>query len=108
MESKNRDLKEEIKAERLKKRTEPMWFYDEADELWQTFRKETQPLEREYLEIRVLLRDAEIALRAEPENEHLNARVKYLKKRLEELEKKAPWIFSDTPWEVLLWGVPHG
>ena len=108
MESKNRDLKEEIKAERLKKRTDPMWFYDEADELWQTFRKETQPLEREYLEIRVLLRDAEIALRAEPGSEHVQARVRYLKKRLEDLEKKAPWIFSDTPWEVLLWGVPHG
>jgi DNA-binding transcriptional regulator GbsR (MarR family) len=108
MEPKHRDLKKEIKAERLKKRTEPMWFYDEADELWQTFRKETQPLEREYLEIRALLRDAEIALRAEPENEHLTARVKYLRKRLEELEKKAPWIAADTPWEVLLWGVPHG
>jgi len=38
----------------------------------------------------------------------VQARVRYLKKRLEDLEKKAPWIFSDTPWEVLLWGVPHG
>ena len=108
MEDKDRDLKREIREERLKKKGDPMWFFDEPDELWQAFRKETQPLEREYEEIRVLLRDAEIALRAEPGNEHLNARVKYLKKRLQELEKNAPWIVADTPWEVLLWGVPHG
>lgn len=108
MEAKERDLKREIKEGRLKKRGDPMWYYDEPEELWQAFRQETQPLEREYLEIRVLLRDAEIALRADPESEHLKARVKYLKKRLEDLEKKAPWIAADTPWEVLLWGVPHG
>ncbi len=108
MEAKDKDLKREIKEGRLKKSGEPMWFYDEPDELWQAFRKETQPLEREYLEIRVVLRDAETALRAEPENEHFNARVKYLKKRLRDLEKNAPWISADTPWEVLLWGVPHG
>lgn len=108
MDAKERDLKREIKEERLKKRGDPMWFYDEPDELWQTFRKETQPLEREYLEIRVLLRDATTALRGEPGNEHLQAQVKYLKKRLEGLEQKAPWISSETPWEVLLWGVPHG
>ena len=108
MEPKERDLKREVKEGRLEKRGNPMWFYDEPDELWQAFRKETQPVEKEYHELRVLLRDTEAALRDEPENEHLKARVKYLKKRLEELEKKQPWIASDTPWEVLLWGVPHG
>lgn len=108
MGEKDRDLKREIQEDRQRKRGDPMWFYDEPEELWQAFRKETQPLEREYLEIRVLLRDAEIALRAEAGNEHLQARVKYLRKRLGELEKNAPWIAADTPWEVLLWGVPHG
>ncbi len=105
---KERDLKREIKEGRLEKQGDPMWFYDEPDEMWQAFQKETEPLEKECLELRVLLRDTEAALRDEPENEHLKARVKYLNKRLEELKKKAPWIFADTPWEVLLWGVPHG
>ena len=109
MEAKNRDLKEEIKEKRLKNRKlttmEPLAV--ELEE-WQAFRKEVQPLENEYLELRVLLRDAEAALRANPENEHLKAKVKYLKKRLEELEKKSPWISSDTPREIQLWGETWG
>lgn len=108
MEGRNRDLKKEIKEERLKKRQEPMWFYDEPEELWRDFRRETRHVEREYLEIRVALRDAEMTLRANREDEYLKARVKYLRKRLEDLESKAPWLSSDTPWEILLWGVPHG
>ena len=101
-------LKSEIEKERRKKKREPMWFYDEPDELWHAFRQEVRPLEKEYLELRVLLRDTEVALRDEPENEHLKARVKYLKKRVEDLERKAPWIALEVPIEVLLWGVPHG
>lgn len=105
METKNRDLKREIKEERLKnKKITTMEPLAVEPEEWQTFRKEAQPLENEYLELRVLHRDAEVALRANPENEHLKAKVKYLKKRLEELEKKAPWISSDAPREILLWG----
>jgi hypothetical protein len=89
---------------------DPMWFYDEAGELeeWQAFRKEALPLEREHLEIRLVLRDAQAALRADPKNEHLEARVIFLTKRLEEIERKAPWISSDVPCEISLWGVPHG
>ena len=89
---------------------EAMWFYDEAEELegWQTFRKEAQHLEKEHLEIRVALRDAEAALRADPGNEDLKARVVGFKKRLEELDRQVPWISSDVPLEILLWGVPHG
>jgi len=89
---------------------DPMWFYDEAGELeeWQAFRKEALPLEREHLETRVALRDAQAALRADPENENPKARMNLLEKRLEELERKAPWISSEVPWEVSLWGVPHG
>lgn len=108
MDVKDGDLKREIKEGRLKKRGDPMWYYDEPEELWQAFRKETQPVEKEYLELRVLLRDTEVALRDNPDEEYLKARVKYLKKRVGELEKKAPWISADFPFEVLLWGVPHG
>lgn len=108
MGTEKRDLKRDIKEDRLKRRSEPMWFYDEPDELWQTFRKEGLGVEREHLEIRTALRDAEMALRTNPEDEYLKARAKYLRKRLEELDKQAPWISSDVPTEVLLWGVPHG
>lgn len=89
---------------------DPMWFYDEAGELeeWQAFRKEALPLEREHLEIRLALRDAHAALRADPGNGNFKARVIFLTNRLEEIERKAPWISSDAPWEISLWGVPHG
>ena len=105
METKNRDLKREIKEERLKnKKIITMVPRAVEPEEWQAFRKEAQPLENEHLELRVLLRDAETDLGANPEDEKLKAKVKYLKKRLEELEKKAPWINSDTPLEIQLWG----
>lgn len=105
MERKNRDLKRHIEEERFKNKKlitmEPL----AADpEEWQAFRKMAQPLENEHLELRVVLRDAEMALRGDPENTALKAKVAYLKKRLQELERKAPWITSDAPWEILLWG----
>ncbi|MGH7771787.1 MAG: hypothetical protein ACREQA_06075 [Candidatus Binatia bacterium] len=105
METKNRDLKKQIEGERLKnkKRITMEPFAVEPEE-WQAFREMAQPLENEHLELRVVLRDAEMALRADPDNDALKAKVAYLKKRLEELEKKAPWISSDAPWEILLWG----
>lgn len=89
---------------------DPMWFYDEAGELeeYQTFRQETLRVEEDHLKIRVALRDAEAALRAVPGNGDLKARLEELKKRLEALERQAPWIVSDVPMEILLWGVPHG
>jgi broad specificity phosphatase PhoE len=59
MDARNRDLKKEIKEERLKKRSDPMWFYDEAEESWEAFRRTALPLEREHLEIRRVLRDAQ-------------------------------------------------
>jgi len=89
---------------------DPMWFYDEAGESeeWQALRKETLLPEKEHLGLRVSLRDAELALRADPGNEHLTAQVKNLEERLKELERKNPWISADYPWEFFLWGVPHG
>ena len=68
-----------------------------------TFHKEYQHVEREYLELRTLLRDAEATLRAEPEAEDMRVRVYYLKRRLEVLEGKYPWIASGKPLEIALW-----
>ncbi|MHC1744587.1 MAG: hypothetical protein AB9873_16370 [Syntrophobacteraceae bacterium] len=81
---------------------------DYSDVEWQmerlsSFHKEYQHVEREYLELRTLLRDAESALRAEPENETLRVRVYYLRRRLEEIEERCPWIASGNAPEIALW-----
>lgn len=87
-----------------------MWFYDEAEEMqnFQFLRKEVRRIEKEYLEIRVLLRDTEKALRADPDNEYLKAKVMYLNKRLKDLERKPPRLSSDIPLEIALFAPPHG
>jgi len=72
------------------------------------FHKEHGHVEREYLEIRILLRDAETAFRAEPEDEDRRVEVYYLKKRLQELEEKYPWIALGTPPEIAFWVPPSG
>jgi len=108
METKKKDLKSEIKVERLKRKSEPMWFYDDPDEEWHVLRKEIRQVEREYLELRQALRDAEMALRSNPGDEYMTSRVNYLRKRLEGLEKENRWMLTEVPIEVLLWGVPHG
>ena len=87
-----------------------MWFHDEAGEMrdFQLFHKEIRQLEKEYLELRVLSRDTQETLRADPDNEYLQAKVNYLNKRLKDLERKAPRLSSDVPLEIALWGTPHG
>ena len=87
-----------------------MWIYDDAREMadFQIFQKEVRRLEGEYLEIRVLLRDAEEGLRADPHNAYLAAKVKYLTKRLKDLEGRGPRLASDHPLEISLWAPPHG
>ncbi|MHC4808404.1 MAG: hypothetical protein ACYTBX_19395 [Planctomycetota bacterium] len=87
-----------------------MWFYDEAGELeeYQSFKKEALRLEKEHYETRLALREAEAALKDDPENEDFKARVDTLKKNIEKLERQAPWLTFDYPVEVLLWGAPHG
>ncbi len=87
-----------------------MWFYDDPEEWekWRALQEEAMHIEKEHLEVRVALRDTESALRADPGNEHLQARVVELKRRLDELERQAPWISSVFPYEITLWGVPHG
>jgi chromosome segregation ATPase len=87
-----------------------MWFYDETNELedYQRLQKEIRAVEGEYLELRTVLREARDALRAEPESEECQVRVRYLEKRLKDLEKKYPWLAWDAPVEVALFSPPHG
>jgi hypothetical protein len=87
-----------------------MWLYDDAGEMedFQVFQREVRCLEGEYLELRVLHRDAEEGLRADPGSEYLDAKVKYLSKRLRDLEKKGPRLAADHPLEIALWAPPHG
>ena len=87
-----------------------MWLYDDAGEMeeYQVYQQEVRRLEREYLEIRVLLRDAEEDFRADPDSEYLDAKVKYLQKRLNHLESQSPRLAADHPLEIALWAPPHG
>jgi hypothetical protein len=87
-----------------------MWLYDDVREMedFQTFQREVRGLEREYLEIRLLLRDAEEELRADPNSEYLGAKVRYLKKRQRDLESRGPRLAADHPLEIALWAPPHG
>jgi hypothetical protein len=87
-----------------------MWFYDDAEEVeeFQRFRTESRQLEKEYLEIRVALRDTEAALRASPADGELNARARYLSWRVNDLESQFPWLAAAVPVELALWGTPHG
>jgi len=87
-----------------------MWFFDEAGELkdYQALRRQTRPLEREYLELRILLRDATAALKTKAQDEYLQAKVKYLTKRCLDLEEKYPYLMAEFPLEVALFAPPHG
>jgi hypothetical protein len=87
-----------------------MWLYDDAKEMeeFQVYQKEVRGLEGEYLEIRVLLRDAEGDLRTDPDSEYLAAKVKYLQKRLKDLESQSARLAADHPLEISLWAPPHG
>ena len=86
---------------------ELMWFYDDQPEDYKNFRQEARALEKEYLELRQHLQGAEKNLEAEPGNENFQAKVKYLTKRIKDLEEKAPWLTSGLLMEYALWGVPH-
>lgn len=87
-----------------------MWLYDDAREMedFQLYQQEVRQLEREYLEIRILLRDAEEDFRADPDSEYLQAKVKYLQKRVKDLESQGPRLAADHPLEISLWAPPHG
>jgi hypothetical protein len=87
-----------------------MWLYDDVQEMqdFQALRLEIKRLEKEYLELRTLLRDAEAGLRSDSDNEYLRAKVKYLNKRIKDIEKKGPRLADDHPLEISLFGPPHG
>ena len=84
--------------------TDPDWLLKRIHK----FRKEVQHVEREYLELRVLLRDTEAALRADPENGEMRVRAHYLKGRMEELEKHHSWLVSGKAPEIAFWAPPAG
>ena len=87
-----------------------MWIYDDAKvtEEFQLLRGEIKRLEKEYLDLRVQLRDTETDFRSDPDNEYLEAKVKYLNKRLKHIENLGPRLASEYPLEIALFGPPHG
>jgi len=58
--------------------------------------------------LRIQLRDTEVNLRSDPDNEYLKAKVTYLNKRLRDIEKKGPRLAAEYPLEISLFGPPHG
>ncbi len=87
-----------------------MWFYDDANEMeeYQSIKKQVRIVESEYLELRMVLRDAQKAHSSDPHSEQFQVKVKYLEKRIKNLEEKNPWLLWDTPIEVALFSPPHG
>jgi hypothetical protein len=83
------------------------WFYDEIPEEYRQVRKFVQVLEQEYLELRQLLEETEEKLQTRSTDAELQARTKYLNKRIAGLEKKFSWLVSEQFLEYALWGVPH-
>jgi len=83
---------------------DPEWLLERIHQ----FRQEVRDVEREYLELRILLRDAEAALRADAENGETRVRVHHYKRRLEDLENHYSWISSGTSREIGLWAPPAG
>lgn len=87
-----------------------MWFYDEVGELeeYRVIKQQVRAVEREYAELLSLLREANSALKREPQNETLQVRQRYLERRVRHLEEKFPWLSWETPIEVALFSPPHG
>jgi len=67
--------------------------------IWQ-YRNSVQHLEREYLDLRVRLRDAEADLRSDSQNREHKERVDYLKGRLQDLEDRHSCIATGSPSEI--------
>jgi len=87
-----------------------MWFFDDFPDLadYQALRREMRALEREYLELRQLLKAATEALRDRPGDTYLTARVAYYTRRVRGLEALAPRLADEYPLEVALFLPPHG
>jgi predicted nuclease with TOPRIM domain len=87
-----------------------MWFYDDYNEMegFNNLREAVKRLEKEYLDLRIQLRDTETELRSNSDSEYLQAKAKYLKKRLKDIEKQGPRLADDHPLEFALFSAPHG
>ena len=87
-----------------------MWYYDDLNEMqeFNNLREDVKRLEKEYLDLRIRLRDTEAELRSDPDSEYLLAKVKYLNKRLKDIERKGPRLAADYPLEMALFSAPHG
>jgi flagellar biosynthesis chaperone FliJ len=87
-----------------------MWFFDEASEMqeYQSVKEKFSSLEKEYLELRVMLKNSQEGLGADPQNERFQAQVRHLEKRIKNLEEQYPWLTWETPVEVALFTPPHG
>lgn len=83
------------------------WFYDDLSEDYIQFRRQAAPVEQEYQELRQLLAATRRELTAKPGEAELQVKAAYLKKRLQELETKFPWLTREITLEYALWGVPH-
>ena len=66
-------------------------------------RNSVQHLKREYLDLRIRLRDTEADLRSDSQNPALKERVDYLKSRLKDLETRYSWISTVRPSEISFW-----
>ena len=81
--------------------------YEIFEKVYQ-YRNSIQHIEREYLDLRIRLRDAEADLRPDPKNKELASRVNYLKERLKDLEDKHSSISTGHPSEIPFWVYPSG
>jgi len=87
-----------------------MYFLDDDDDLEQMrqMRQCAQEIEQQHLRVRIALRDAEAALNTAPGDRQWQARVDELKRKLEQIDRQAPWISAEQPIEMSLFGTPHG
>lgn len=83
------------------------WFFDDLPQEYKDFRRFAQAVEREYEELRQVLRATEEELPVREGDPNLMARAAYVGKRLRDLESKFPWLTSEQLLEFALWGVPH-
>ena len=74
---------------------------------WQ-HRNSIQHLEKEYLDLRVQLRDVKSNLRSDPQNQDLISQASYLKTRIKDLENRYTWISTGRPAEIPFWVMPAG
>lgn len=85
------------------------WFYDDSKGGGECRLLVRQSLvqEKEYLEIRIQLREAEAALREAPQEAQLKEKVDTLRKRQTDLEAQTRFA-DDYPPDFALGAPPHG